>query len=302
MNLRNHIEYSATASLLGLCRILPEAWVYALFKSFALLFFCLSKNRRNLSLRNLQIVFPEKSKAEQKQIAKQAFVNFSESLAFNALIMSGRISNEQMLECVEAGDWDRFEKLMADSTHGVLFLSGHIGNWELMAQYLSFRAPKPLHAIARKGNNPLLEERVVLPLRNRFGMQVVYKKKAVLKLVKILKRNELTGLMLDQRLSLPQGIKVDFFGREANTTPTPATLQIRFKPTTLPIFLVHTDHRKYRFIVGDPIHWEDNGKPQNEQILELTRIHQKIIEDIIRQYPDQWFWMHNRWGLKKGEL
>ena len=63
--------------------------------------------------------------------------------------------------------------------------------------------------------------------------------------------------------------------------------------------MVKSGRRKYRFIIKDPIEWTDNGKPMEEQVLELTRIHQKTIEDMIARHPDQWFWVHNRWGLEK---
>jgi KDO2-lipid IV(A) lauroyltransferase len=174
-----------------------------------------------------------------------------------------------------------------------------------MSQYLGMRIKqdhdKPLHVIARKTNNPLLEERVVLPLRERFGIHVLYKKNALIRSVKALNKGECVGTLIDQRLNPPEGIAVEFFGKEAGTSGMPALLQIRFDITAVPIFMVKYAPRKYRFLIGDAVPWDDNGKPMEEQVLELSRIHQKILEDKIQQYPDQWFWMHNRWGLPKAE-
>ncbi len=301
MALREHIEYAAVATLLGLCRILPEPAVYALFRSMALLFYHLSANRRKLTLNNIEIVFPEKTLAERKQLARKSFVNISESLAFNTLVMCGRIDKARMLEYVDAPDWEAFEQSLNGSDIGDLFISAHIGNWELLVQYISSRLSTPVHVIARQSNNALLEERVVLPLRKRFGLNVIYKKSAMFKLTRALKKNEIAGLMIDQRLNLQQGIFVPFFNRETGTTSTPALLQTRLGCTTRPIFMIKTGKQKYRLIVSNPILWTDDGSPNEEQIKKLTKRHQEAIEEIIRQYPDQWFWMHNRWGLSKAE-
>ena len=94
---------------------------------------------------------------------------------------------------------------------------------------------------------------------------------------------------------------MNFFGREAGATTTTALLQIRFNIQTIPICMVKTGIHSYRFILGDPVPWTDDGRPVEDQVRDLTYIHHKIIEKMIVQHPDQWFWIHNRWGLKKDE-
>lgn len=302
MNFRNRLQYTSTAALLGLCRVLPQGAIYALFKGIGHIMFQLSANRRKLAIRNIQIVFPEKSPAERRQLAKKSFLSLMESMAFNAQIMCGRITNEQMLDYVEVDDWDSFEAAIEHTPNGIMAISGHLGNWELAVQYISYRSPRPTSAIARKTNNPLMEERIILPLRERFGTNIIYKKKALIKLVKALKKGHMIGMLIDQRLNRNQGITIDFFGREAGCTAAPAILQLRFDCTTVPLFMVHTGHHKYRLVICDPIVWTDNGKSQEEQVFELTQLHQQAIADAILQYPEQWFWLHNRWGLNKDEL
>jgi len=305
MILREQLEYAATAGTLKLCKSLPEGAVYTLFKGFGLLVHAVGGRRRRLSLRNTEIVFPEKTLSERRKIVKNAYLNLTESMAMNVLITAGKISDKRLLEIVEESDWEKLSERIAASEKGLLLFSGHLGNWELMSQYLGMRIKqdhgKPFYAIARKTNNQLLEDRIVRPLREHFGVTVLYKKNAMLRSVKALNQGGSIGTMIDQRLSLREGIAVEFFERDAGTSPMPALLQIRFCISTQSIFMVKYAHRKYRFLLGDPVPWTDNGKPMEEQVLELTRIHQKILEDMIRQYPDQWFWMHNRWGLPKEE-
>jgi KDO2-lipid IV(A) lauroyltransferase len=223
-------------------------------------------------------------------------------MVLSLLITTNRISNERLLSLVETDDWEKFEQAQTDSPKGRLLISGHLGNWELMSQYAALRLERQIHVIARKGNNRLLEERIVRPLRERFGVSVFYKKNALMRIMKAIQKGGFCGLLIDQKLKPPEGIHVDLFGKPAPTTGSAALLQIHFGITVQPVFMVKDGVRKYRLIIGDPVEWSDNGNPLEDQVHELTCIHQKIIEDMVRRYPDQWFWVHNRWGLKKGEL
>jgi KDO2-lipid IV(A) lauroyltransferase len=299
--LREKTEYGAVAALLGISKLLPEGMVHGLYRGIASVMYTVLGDRRKLALLNLGIAFPEMSPTDRKRIAKQTFANLAESMAFNTLVMSGRISNERLMDRVEADDWEKVKRIAAASEKGLLVISAHLGNWELLVQYCAFRIGTQVHVITRKIDNRLIEERIVSPLRERFGVKVFHKKNALMRIMKAVNRGEHAGLMIDQRLNPPEGIPVDFFGRKANTAGAPALLQVRFGLTAIPLFLVKTEHRKYRLIIGDAIEWKDNGKPAEEQVAELTRLHQKVIEDIIRQYPDQWFWVHNRWGLPKAD-
>jgi len=289
--------------MLGLCRALPERAIHVLFRNIALLIYHLLGSRKKITLRNLEIVFPEKSLAERKTMARQSYANFAESMAFNTLMMTGRITNQQLLDSIEVEGWENFEEAKRlTGEKGLLIFSAHIGNWELLPQYAALRLDTPLHIISRETSNPLLEERIVRPLRERFGVEVFYKKNALMRIVKVIKKGEYAGFQIDQKLNPPEGIFVKFFGREAPTLASPALLQVRFGVVVLPVFMVKPEKGKHLLVIKKPIQWSDNGKSMEEQIVELTCIHQKTIEDIILEYPDQWFWMHNRWKLKKEEL
>ncbi len=299
MKISDHIEYSAVAGLLGLCRILPESWVFGCFKGLGLMFHTFLIQRRKLALRNMEIAFPDKPLAERSSLVRQHFINLSESMALNALIMSGRITNERLLDMVDCDDWERFEQVSKADGIDLLVFSAHLGNWELMPQYIALRLRRQISVIARKGSNALLEERIVRPLRERFSVGVLYKQNAMMRMIRALRNGDIVGILIDQKLNLAEGISVPFFGKEAGTTATPAILQIRFGVTTLPMFMVKAGKHRYRLIIGDPVQWQDNGKPQEQQVAELTCLHQRLVEDKIREYPDQWFWVHDRWRLGK---
>lgn len=300
--LRDYVEYAAVAALLGLTRLMPRRLVYGLFKSLALLACAAIPGRRRITLCNLRIAFPEMTENEQKRLARRAYLNIAEALALNTLIMTGRVTDAELLSLVDEDVWEALTDRLAAQTKGALVVSAHLGNWELLPQYAALRfTDRQIHVIARRSDNPVLERRLVMPLRKRFGMKVYYKQNALMHIVKASKRGEISALMLDQKLNPPEGFAVDFFGRPAPTGGSPALLQLRFGIPVIPVFLIRSAPRHYRVLAPDPVPWEDNGKPMEEQVRELTALHQAQLEEIIRQHPDQWFWMHNRWGIPKAE-
>ncbi len=301
MKLRHRLEYAAAATMLKLCRHMPEKAVYKLFQVLGRLAYRLLHDRRKTTLRNIRIAFPEKNGEEIEHLALNAYVNVAESMALNALIMSGRVTNQKLLDAVEIQGWEHFESATHQTEQGLLIFTAHIGNWELLPQYAALRIDRNIHVIARKTTNFLIEKNIVAPLRHRFGIRVFFKENALMRMMKAIRRGEHVGILIDQKLKSTIGIPSIFFGREAPTTPTPALLHIRFGVTVLPAFMIRTGFEKYRLIIGEPIPWQDNGRDLEEQTLELTQIHQRTVEKVIREYPDQWFWMHDRWDLKGGK-
>jgi KDO2-lipid IV(A) lauroyltransferase len=300
MAFREKLEYGVTATLLNISRILPERAVYGLFKSFALLFYHAGGRRRGIAVRNTEIAFPDKPLKERKDFVRGSYLILSESFALSLLIMTRRVSKERLRDMVETDDWHRVERALADTgAKGLLSITGHLGNWELMSQYFSLRLERQLHVVARQGNNRLIDDRIVRPMREHFGVSVFYKKNALMRMVKAIHRGDVCGTLIDQKLNPPEGIYVDLFGKPAPTSNSVALLQIRFDITVLPIFMVKSGHRKYRMIIEEPVPWTDNGNSFEEQVADLTLVHQRIIEDMVRRYPDQWFWAHNRWGLPR---
>jgi KDO2-lipid IV(A) lauroyltransferase len=301
MALRHRIEYAAVAAWLAGSRLIPERMVYGLFNGLALLMYAVLTDRRRITLANLKIVFPALSDKERRRLAKKAYLNIADSLALNNLIITGRVSDEQILELVETEGWEEFQQRKAACKQGLLVFSGHIGNWELLPQWAGLRFEEQLHVIARRGDNQIIEQKIVLPLRKRFGMQVYFKKNALMNIVKSVRKGDICAMLIDQKLNPPEGFYIDFFGRPAPTGGSPALLQIRFGIAAQPAFLVKTAPHRHRLIFPEPVPWEDNGQPFEEQVKELSRRHQALLEEMIRKYPEQWLWMHNRWALPRSE-
>jgi KDO2-lipid IV(A) lauroyltransferase len=294
--LREKTEYALLCGLIGLLRLLPKRTVEGLFRLFGALFFLFSFRRRGLTLKNLEIAFPEKSRKERFGIAWRAFLNMAEFTGDSFLLMANKLTPDEIFGMVDDAQLGKYKAMRNASDKGALHITGHLGNWELMAQYGALQGLES-HVVARKGSNQLIDERIVTPLRTRYGNKVFYKENAMLSTVKALKRNEAVSFLIDQKIGPKEGVPVQFFGREVLAVASCAVLQMRFNPLVVPVFLMKTSRRRYKLIVGNSIQWCDDGSPREEQIQKLTQQYQRVIEETIRQYPDQWFWMHNRWRL-----
>ena len=294
--IREKTEYALLCGLIGLLKILPKRLIEGFFRLFGALFFLISFRRRGLTLKNLEIAFPEKSPKERRNIAWRAFLNMAEFTGDSFLLMANKLSRDEILSMVDDSQLEKYIAIRNASGKGAIHITGHLGNWELMAQYGALQGLES-YVIARQGSNRLIDERIVVPLRTRYGNQVLYKKNAMISTVKALKRNEAVSFLIDQKISSKEGVPVQFFGHEVMAVASCAVLQMRFHPPVIPVFLMKTARRRYKLIIGDAIDWQDDGSPKEEQIQKLTQKYQRVIEETIRQYPDQWFWMHNRWRL-----
>jgi len=294
--IRETTEYVLLCGLISLLKVLPKRLIEGFFQMFGALFFLISFRRRNLTLKNLAIAFPEKSRKEHRAIAWRAFLNMAEFIGDSFLLMADKLSRDEILAMVDHSQLEKYKSMRNASPKGAIHITGHLGNWELMAQYGALQGLES-YVVARQGSNRLIDERIVVPLRTRYGNQVLYKKNAMINTVKALKRNEAVSFLIDQKISRKEGVPVQFFGREVLAVASCAVLQMRFHPLVVPVFLVKTARRRYKLMIGDAIDWQDDGSPQEKQIQKLTQQYQRVIEETIRQYPDQWFWMHNRWKL-----
>jgi KDO2-lipid IV(A) lauroyltransferase len=117
----------------------------------------------------------------------------------------------------------------------------------------------------------------------------------MLSMVKRLKRNGRVGILIDQKAGGLNSVKVDFFGREAETTTSIALLKKKLNPIIVPFFIVRLESGLYEIVIKELI--EPNGNLEDVTIEEMTLSYNQALEEIIRREPTQWFWMHNRWRI-----
>lgn len=294
--LREKTEYRLTKGFFLILHRCPDQVIYGACNLVASLVYRLGVKRRHITMKNLELAFPDKTPKARKQIARSAYTHFGRMIAESAMILAGKITRERLMEMVDGEQIQKLLDLEASTDKGILFITGHLGNFELLAHYTGLCCQRGGYVVARQGNNRLIDKKIVTPMRESFGNKVVYKQRALPRIAQALKRGEHAGLLIDIKSNAHQGIPVQFFGKETLSLKSSAYLQIKIKPLVIPLTLIRTETGdRYKLIVCDPIPQENSEKPKEEQIAELTQIHQTELEKLIRQYPEQWFWMHNRW-------
>ncbi len=268
--MRAWIEYGVARLLIALSRTLPEPFLYRLFEGLATIYYYLDPKRRELTKQNLlQAGF-------SPSLALQSYRNIARSLAEMLLIYTDRFDFSQI-----RGEFH------PKTTKPKIFVTAHFGNWEALAHFVAQKG-YAMAGVGREGNNKLIERRITTPFRTKYGNRLIYKEGAMRKLIQALRKGEHVGLLIDQKAGR-DGIDTTFFGRSCKTVPTVALLAKRFDVEVVPMFLARTP-QGFRLI-------QKEFSCEGCTIEEFTQKLNDILEEVIREYPQQWFWMHNRWKL-----
>ena len=179
-----------------------------------------------------------------------------------------------------------------ESGKPIVFITAHYGNWEL--GNLAFAARFiPIHVVGR----PLdwhWADRILTATREQFGVRLIPKKRAMREMIKVMKKGGVVGLVVDQNTSDKDGILVDFFGKQARHTPAAAILARKFDALVIPAFSRTRDYRHWTVSFREPI-----PVSRSEDIERDIRVHvqrqAQVTEEAIREKPDEWFWLHQRW-------
>ena len=278
-------------ALIGMFRLLPMEVARALAKVVGTLAWLIDARHRRVAVGNLDLAYgDEMTTREKRSLVRRVFQHFAMVIP-EAVKAPQLITEDTIGKYVEFGDTTATDEAIAQKG-GALFVTGHLGNWELLGMYASLRGYE-MTSIARPLDNPLLD-RLTVSYRERYGQKIVPKDGALRAVVKVMKRGGLLGFVADQNARTDH-VFVEFFGRPAATVGSIATLALR---SGLPIcfgFCVREDKRfRYRIISGEPI-WPESSGDMEADILRITQAFTTRIESYVRQYPDQWLWLHRRW-------
>ena len=294
--MREKIEYAFVKLFLWLAKIAPKSFIYATMKSLTLLVYHLDKKRRNLTITNLTMAFPEKTSEEIAVLSKEVYTELSKTISEILLMFTGQFDIDKAIKNVDEAK-EKLQDIAQNSPNGVIVMTAHFSNWELAAHFLA-KNGLPMLAIGREGNNKLIDQKITIPFRNKYGNRATSKDNAMLAMVKTLKKGDAVGLLIDQKAGQLNSVKVDFFGTLAETTLSVAMLKLKFNPVVVPIFIARQSDGMYEMIINTPIDYVADEIDDKEKKLEaMTMKYNQAIEEIIREYPAQWFWMHNRWRI-----
>lgn len=253
----------------------------------------LDLEHRKVAFQNLQIAFgQEKSKQEMCSIAKKTFQNLGMT-AVEFFRIPG-MDTETYKRKVEVEGFEVALKVL-DRKKGGLLLLGHFGNWELMA-LMSKVINQPVLVIAKSIKQKRIDQWITR-IRREASLDLIPPKNATHKVIQALSQNQIVGILFDQRGKRSKGIWADFFGRKVPTTPGLAVMAIKSGAPVLPVFMIRIGFQKHRMIIKEPLQLVNTGDFKKD-VEANTQLFNDTLESIIRQYPEQWLWIHRRWERK----
>lgn len=291
--MRRKLEYAAAWPFLKIMGVLPRPLARAFAIGIAQLVYLLHFRLRQVGMRNLEMVFPEKSLNERRRILLGVFTSLGRQLA--ELSQFPRYTAQNVDDVVVYDGLENYERAYARG-RGVLFLTAHFGGWELSAFAHSLHGHW-LHVVMRPMDNPYLD-RLLQSYRTMHGNKVVPKDDFVRGLLAAMRAGETVGILMDTNMTPPQGVFVDFFGIPACTASGLARMALRTDAAVVPGFTIWDEALgKYRLRFDPPIELVRTGDLEAD-IVANTQKFNNVIEEYVRQYPEQWLWVHRRWKTR----
>jgi KDO2-lipid IV(A) lauroyltransferase len=291
--MRQRLEYALAWILIKLMGSLPRPLARAAGITLAFIVYGLHVRLRRVGMRNLALAFPEKSKRERRRILRGEFRSLGRQLAEVSLFPKYTAAN--VTQAVIYDGFENYDRAFARGK-GVLFLTGHLGGWELSAFAHSLQG-HPLHVLMRPLDNVYLDN-LTRRYRTMHGNRTMDKDASPRGLLAAMKAGEVVGILMDTNMTPPQGVFVDFFGVPACTAIGLARVALRTDAAVVPTFTIWDPVlRKYRLRFDPAVELVRTGNDEADAVTNTAHF-TKIIEDYVRRYPDQWLWVHRRWKTR----
>jgi len=270
-----------------LSKILPNFLKIYIAKILGYLFYKFHKRYYTVAKINIDFIYGDSlSSAQKEQMIKEMFFHLAQN--FGSFVENQSISKEKLLKKVKfKNDYIFYEALKQNRP--IVFITAHLGNWEILPLAISAKY-RPLVGVGRPLKQPWLDK-ILKKNRERFGIEMISKKGGMRNMVKVVRSNKILGLLIDQNLP---GEIVDFMGKKASHTTAAALLARKFNAIVLPCFIKRVGFEKYEATFYEPIEIEKSDNLEKD-ILTHTQKQAKITEEVIKQYPQQWLWIHRRW-------
>jgi KDO2-lipid IV(A) lauroyltransferase len=291
--MRQRLEYALAWLIIKILGGLPRSLSRAAAVSLSWTIYLVHVRLRRVGMRNLRLAFPEKRRRERARILRGVFTSLGRQLA--EVCLFPRYTLENVGKVVVYDGFENFERALSRGK-GALFLTAHLGAWELSAFTHSLYG-HPLHIVMRPLDNIYLD-RLMRRYRTMHGNSTVDKDDFVRGLLSAMKAGETVGILMDTNMTPPQGVFVDFFGIPACTASGLARIALRSDAAVVPGFTVWDPAlRKYRLRFDPALKLIRTGNDDGD-VQANTALFTKVIEEYVRKYPDQWLWVHRRWKTR----
>jgi len=266
---------------------LPPGLAYAIGRRLGWIYGHIMRYHRSDAIDALTRAFPEKSASEITGIVNRMYLN----LGMNIIDSFRMAADDKSVHAVtEVANLELLQAAYAEG-RGVVFLTAHTGSWEILptvGPLFGFDTDIVVKKIRPDALNDYLVE-----IRRKNGCEMIPAKKSFMQCLRSLKKKRVLGFMLDQNMTRPNGIFVNFFGRPACTTPGAALLAFAAKCPVVPVFAERLPGGRHRLNVIGRLDPPVDREP--ETIAAYTQMLSDTVEAHIRRVPDQWIWIHRRW-------
>lgn len=291
------LEWWATRQLIralnGAGRVTPRSALAPMGRALGMAAYHSMRRYRLVAHANLERAYGDQWDAAQiERVAQESFRHVGMTLV-EFFLRQPRITPEEVEREVRFEGQEHYEDAFSRGK-GVLLVTAHYGNWEMMGPRL-FRAGYRVSAVSRTADDPGLE-RMIESIRTRCGLQQIPRRQAARQGLAALRRNEILAILLDQNTA-EGGIFVPFFGHPASTATGPAVFALKTGAAIVPTFCLREADGTHTMKAWPPIFPQPTGD-RTRDIWELTAQVTRSIELQIRERPELWCWLHNRWKLQ----
>ncbi len=277
--------------------LIPLSGRIWLFERLGRLLYILDGKHRRIALRNLTLAFPGQDGEKLGQLARAAFRHLGRVLAEFTFVP--RLKRDSLDRYISFKGLENFYQAQQKGK-GILVLTAHFGNWEWMAAAFPIVSKCPCYVIVRPLDNQFLDG-LVEGLRTWTGNRTVPKQKSLGRILRFLKKGEVVGVLLDQNVAWQEGVFVNFFGELACTNIGLALLAMKSGAAVIPAFCIRQADGRYQVMIEPEIPWVHTGEKGSDVEINTER-YTAVIERYVRDYPDHWLWLHQRWKTRPWQV
>jgi Kdo2-lipid IVA lauroyltransferase/acyltransferase len=260
------------------------------------LWYALDRRHRMIALRNLDLAFGDELNQETKQaICLNTFIHLS--CVFLELPSLFRLNENNLDQYITFSGTEHLFSVL-EKGKGILVMASHFGNWELMSLAFSMRYT-PFHVVMRPLDNALLNDWVVR-MRTRGGNETISKGESARRIIRLLRRGEAVALLVDQNVDWYEGVFVPFFKEIACTSKALATLALRTDSLVLSVYNYREPDGRYHMVIQPEVEIT-RSKDSAADVEQNTALFNRVIEGYVREHPEQWFWLHQRWKTRPSQ-
>lgn len=293
-SVKEHLPYLILKKAMQILSLIPRPTLGRLAVPLGRIWYGIDHYHRRIAFENMQIAFGrEKRPGEIRRMVRANFLQLTRVMLEIPSLL--KLNEKNVDSYVEFVGLKYLTEALARKK-GILILTAHIGNWELMALAVTAKFKIPVNVLVRPLDYKPFD-RVLTEIRSRTGNRVMSKDHSAAAVSQLMLDNKIVGILLDQNSSWYEGVYVPFFGKTACTNKGLAMFALRYGATVLPVSNIRQKDGRYRIIFEKPLDLVRSGNISDD-IVENTAAYNKTIEKFIRLAPEGWLWVHRRWRIK----